>query len=177
MFLRRTIVAAVLTGLLSPFARAEHFLDPEEAARLLFPEADAHKEETVKLAKAQAKEIERRSEGRLYRDKIRRIEARKQGQLLGRVYIDDVIGRENFITYAAAIDAAGAVRGVEILDYRESHGWEVTDPNWLAAFSGLTVKRPPTGGEISNISGATLSCQSLIYGVRRLLITNEVLGR
>ena len=94
-----------------------------------------------------------------------------QGRAIGRVYLDGVIGKTELIDYATAIDADGRVRQVEILTYRESHGYEVRNPRWRQQFVGKGVATPPALGEgIANISGATLSCRHLTDGVRRLLL-------
>lgn len=89
-------------------------------------------------------------------------------------YVDRVIGKHEFITYALVIDAAGKVAGLEILDYRESYGGEVRNPKWRAQFvgkqQGATLKLDV---DIVNLSGATLSCRHLTEGVRRLLATHE----
>lgn len=93
----------------------------------------------------------------------------------GWLIVDEVVGKHEFITYAVALDAAGAVKGVEILDYKESYGGEVRDPRWRAQFTG---KRPNQslrlGADIKNISGATLSSKHITDGVRRLLATYQI---
>ena len=74
-----------------------------------------------------------------------------------------------------ALTRDGAVRNVEILDYRETYGGEVRNPAWRQQFVG---KRFGAGVElgkgIRNISGATLSSRHVTDGVRRLLATWEV---
>ncbi|HEX8936697.1 MAG TPA: FMN-binding protein [Sphingomicrobium sp.] len=89
--------------------------------------------------------------------------------------VDRVIGKHEFITYAVALTRDGAVRNVEILDYRETYGGEVRNPAWRQQFVG---KRFGAGVElgkgIRNISGATLSSRHVTDGVRRLLATWEV---
>jgi Na+-transporting NADH:ubiquinone oxidoreductase subunit C len=81
-----------------------------------------------------------------------------------------VIGKHELIAYALGIAADGAVRGVEILDYREPRGGEIRDPRWRAQFvgkrQGSTLRLEQ---DIQNISGATLSCRHVTDGVRRLL--------
>jgi Na+-translocating ferredoxin:NAD+ oxidoreductase RnfG subunit len=84
--------------------------------------------------------------------------------------VDDVVGKFERITYAVGIGAEGAVRGVEILSYRESHGHEVRLPAWRRQFVGKTASSPLRLGEdIANISGATLSCRHVTDGVRRIV--------
>lgn len=84
--------------------------------------------------------------------------------------VDEVVGKHEMITYAVGIDAAGSVRQVEILEYRESYGYEVANPKWLAQFkgkqNGALLK---LGKDIENISGATLSSKHVADGVRRVM--------
>ena len=88
----------------------------------------------------------------------------------GWFFVDQVLGKHELITYALALDAAGAVISVEVLEYRESHGGEIRMPAWRKQFVGKTsADAGALGGEIKNISGATLSCRHLTEGVQRLL--------
>lgn len=90
-------------------------------------------------------------------------------------YVDRVIGKHEFITYALVIDADGKVAGLEILDYRESYGSEVRNPKWRAQFTGKRQGAPlKLDVDIVNLSGATLSCGNLTGGVRRLLATHAL---
>jgi len=85
-------------------------------------------------------------------------------------FVDAVIGKHDLITYAATIGSDGKLRKVEILEYREAYGSEVHNPRWLAQFTGHQHGDTLRVGEgIQNISGATLSCQHLTEGIRRLL--------
>jgi hypothetical protein len=86
--------------------------------------------------------------------------------------LDQVIGKHEFIHYAVALDAMGAVRQLEILDYHESYGGEVHLPGWRRQFVGKRHGSPvQLNSDIKNISGATLSCGHVTEGVRRLLAT------
>ena len=86
--------------------------------------------------------------------------------------LDQVIGKHEIINYAVALDAAGAVRQLEILDYHESYGGEVHLPAWRRQFVGKKHGAPvEIDKDIKNISGATLSCTHVTEGVRRLLST------
>jgi hypothetical protein len=84
--------------------------------------------------------------------------------------LDQVIGKHELINYAIAIDAHGALRQLEILDYHESYGGEVHLPAWRRQFVGKQHGAAlRLNGDIKNISGATLSCGHVTDGVRRLL--------
>lgn len=89
--------------------------------------------------------------------------------------IDRVLGKHEDITYAVALSAAGAVRGVEIMEYRETYGGEIRHEKWRAQFAGKTAAAPlKLDEDIKNITGATLSCRHVTDGVKRLLATHEI---
>jgi FMN-binding domain len=84
--------------------------------------------------------------------------------------LDQVIGKHSPIRYAVALDAQGALRQIEILEYSESYGGEVRLPAWRKQFVGKRrADRVELDQNIRNISGATLSCGHVTQGVRRLL--------
>ena len=92
----------------------------------------------------------------------------------GWLIVDEVLGKHELITYAVALDTQGRVRGIEILDYRESHGGEIRDPRWRLQFAGKTARDPLLlDRDIRNISGATLSCRHVTDGVKRILAMYE----
>jgi hypothetical protein len=131
-------------------AHGAQYLSVEQAQRALFPEADGFAPTPVRGQRAWA--------------------ASRDGVLLGHVMVDEVVGKHELITYALGVGADGAVRDVEIMDYRESRGGEVRDPRWRAQFKGKRSGSPLRPEEdIQNISGATLSCRHITEGVRRLL--------
>lgn len=175
---RRTFLFTLGALFVPTIVRAEHYLDPQQAARLIFPEAEAFAPAPAQLSADQVAAVRQKSGVRVRQRMIEARAARKGGQTVGWVYIDEVIGKHEFITYAVGIDAGGEVRGVEILDYRETHGGQVRETGWRAQFRGLSLSNPPQlGKDIRNISGATLSCRNVTDGVRRLLATHAVLGR
>jgi Na+-transporting NADH:ubiquinone oxidoreductase subunit NqrC len=74
-----------------------------------------------------------------------------------------------------AIGSDGAVRGIEIMEYSESYGYEVRDPQWRRQFLGKTAaSKLRLGADIQNISGATLSSKHLTQGVKRILVMHEL---
>ncbi len=97
-------------------------------------------------------------------------EARRQGQLLGRAVVEDVIGKSLPITYLLILAPDNRVRAIEILDYREAHGGEVRREKWRAQFAGLGASdEVKLGSDIRNIAGATLSCRALTDAVHDVL--------
>ncbi len=161
----------------SSSGHAVTYMSAPEARSALFPGASAFADRSAALAPEQRKTIQRGSGVSVRNPKVAVWEARdRAGQRLGWVYLDQVLGKHEFITYAVALDPSGAVKGIEILDYRETYGGEIRNPRWRAQFAGKrlgSVLR--LDKDIKNISGATLSCRHVTDGVKRLLATHAVL--
>ncbi|HSC65268.1 MAG TPA: FMN-binding protein [Caldimonas sp.] len=162
-----TLAGAAIAAPASAFA--VDYLSVEQAAQLMFPDADRFELREVTLDAAQLQGLASQSvRGRSARWPVR--VAQRAGQTLGYVVSDDVIGKFELISYAVGIDLDGAVKQVEILSYRESHGGEVRLPAWRRQFIGKTATSPlRVGDDIANISGATLSCTHLTEGVKRIV--------
>jgi len=148
-WVRFTLPAAAVAAIASP-AHAVMYMSVDAAQKLAFPAANRFIENGGLTWKAQAGD-----------------------KLLGLFVVDHVIGKHLYIDYAVALDTAGRVMRVDILQYRESYGGEVREPGWLAQFVGKTSASPlKVGGDIRNISGATLSSQHITEGVKRILATH-----
>lgn len=103
-------------------------------------------------------------------------EARSGNQRAGWLIVDRVLGKHEMITYAVALTPDGAVKAVEILEYRETYGGEIRNPAWRQQFSGKRFgSGVQLGKDIKNISGATLSSRHVTDGIRRLLATYQLL--
>jgi FMN-binding domain len=88
----------------------------------------------------------------------------------GLFIVDRVVGKHEYITVAIGINANGTVKQIEIMDYRESYGYEVRDASWRAQFVGKSASSSlQLGQDIKNISGATLSSKHITDGVKRVL--------
>ena len=151
-------------------ARAVQYLDVSQAQRTLFADATRFEPSPVTLSDNQRHAIEKSSPTRTPIPTDRVWRALAGDRLLGHVIVDEVYGKHEFITYAVAIDPSGAVLGVEIMDYRETHGGEVRQADWRAQFRGKRAADAlELGHGIANISGATMSCKHITDGVKRLL--------
>lgn len=173
---RWSVLAALpATVLVAGTAHAADYLTAEQAQRALIPEAQSFVPYPVTLSAAQMQQIARLSGTAQRTAKPRVWRALRGGAALGWVIVDEVIGKHEYITYAAAISPDGHVIGVEILSYRESRGGQVRDPRWRARFRGKTLADPlRLNQDIPNISGATLSSRSVTDGVKRLLALHAV---
>ncbi|GJE37354.1 FMN-binding protein [Methylobacterium persicinum] len=162
--------AAALSVVCTAPARAAVYLTLAEAQRILFPGASLTPV-TVALSSDQVAAIEAELGVTVRNRQVRAWKASTGGWLI----VDEVLGKHEFIPIALAIDRSGAVRGVEILEYRESYGDGVREAGWRAQFTGKRRGAALRLGEdIRNISGATLSSRHITDGVKRLLTTYAV---
>ena len=154
---------------------ATEYLSVEGAQKALFPQADSFTEMVVSLSPAQRDQVARLAGPQAPHRSLRVFKALRGSELLGYAFVDEVIGREDFITYAAGIDAAGRLSPVEVLAYRESHGGEIRSDAWRRQFAGRdSLARVRVRTDIKNIAGATLSCEHVTEGVRWLMALWEV---
>lgn len=159
---------------LAPFAlfaaapsQAEVYFTLEQAQAALFP-GETLTAHPVTLSDEQAASIEKASRVRVREKTVQAWKAAGGGWLL----VDQVLGKHEFIHYAIALGPDGAVRRIEILEYRETYGGDVRNPLWRAQFTGKKAGAAlKIDEDIDNISGATLSCVHITEGVRRLLAT------
>jgi Na+-transporting NADH:ubiquinone oxidoreductase subunit C len=169
-------VLPVAVGIVVPLpSYALQYLTVPAAQRLSFPEADQFVVAHVKFTPAQVQAIETMSgQKQLLRgQEIWR--ASQGGKLQGYFIVDYVIGKHLVIDYSVALSPEGVVRRIEILNYRESYGGEISNPDWRKQFVGKTARsRLALNDGITNISGATLSSRHVTEGVRRVLATYEI---
>ncbi len=137
------VLAPVVAAIVIPGARATTYLDVAGAQQAIFP----------------GRRFQAVEEGRLWKA--------PDGSLL---IVEKVVGKHEWITIAIGIGPDGAVRGIEIMQYNESYGYEVREASWRRQFVGKTAGSPLTlGVDIKNISGATLSCKHITDAVKRVL--------
>ena len=152
----------------APAAMATVYLSPEQALDAIFPDKKAgdFKASTLKLTKDQRKAVTV-STGLSVRDQEIKVWTASDGS---QMYVHQVVGKHEFITFSMGVGADGKVRGVEILEYKETYGGEVRRPEWRKQFKGKKLGDGfKLGKDIMNISGATLSSHSVTDGVNRLL--------
>ena len=150
-------------------AQAMVYMSTEQAQKLMFGD-EALSPLPLILSPEQSAAIEKDSGVKVYAGSLRAWKAAD-----GYFFVDAVIGKHDLITYAVALSADGKLRQLEILEYREAYGGDVRNPRWRAQFIGKQHGDPVRIGEgIQNVSGATLSCEHLTDGIRRLLSTYAI---
>lgn len=167
----RALVMLPLAACVVPtLAHARIQIGVEEAQQRLFP-GQKLSPHPVYLSEAQ-------------RDKMRELSSVREPFKSERIWrsaeggwfiVDEVLGKHEMVKYALAILPNGSIKGIEIMEYVESYGYEVADAAWRQQFvgktSGSTLKLKQ---DIQNLSGATLSCKHLTDGVKRLMVMYEL---
>lgn len=157
-------------------AYAAQYLTVEQAQAALFPAGTSFAVHPLELGEAQREAIEKDSGQRVREARPQVWRALAQGKPAGWFFVDQVIGKHEFITYALGLDPDGAVRGIEILDYRETYGGEIRNAAWRQQFAGKHHGDVfKLGDTIRNVTGATLSCRNVMNGVKRLLSMHALL--
>lgn len=171
----RATVLGVCAIAASGSAFATQYLSIDEAQHVLFQDATEFKPILLALSTEQMRQVEKLS-GLPARSVQWRVMSAWHGEtLLGYVVFDDVVGKYELISYAVGMNRDATVGQIEILAYRESHGFEIRNAAWRKQFAGKSVQAGLTVGEgIANISGATLSATHVTDGVRRIAAVVQV---
>ena len=171
-----TSAATVAAFVVTAPARAVEYATVEEAAKRSFPDATSFKETTLQLSADDARAVARATGLALRSASMRALVALGGERPLGVVVVDGVIGKFEMIDFAVGIAVDGKIRNVEILTYRESHGFEVRLPAWRKQFVGKgKADKLRVDEDINNISGATMSATHVTDGVRRIVAVVDAL--
>ena len=166
----RSLIVPALICFASPAVYAATYFSVGEAQQAIFPGA-TFTALPLTLTNAQRSEIKKKS-GVPVRVKEIKVWRASSG---GFFIVDEVVGKHEFIVYAIGINLDGSVKQIEIMDYRESYGYEIRNKDWRKQFVGTTADAPlKLDQDIKNISGATLSCRHVTDGVKRVLAMYEI---
>jgi len=162
-------------GLVVTKAFAADYMTAEQAQKTMFPDATSFEPVPLALSADQLKQLADRAGGPAKPGIWRAWQAKQGDKAVGYFVTDAVIGKFELINYAVGLNPAGEISDVEILTYRESHGYEVRNKPWRAQFVGKSAKSAlRIGDDINNISGATLSCTHLTDGIRRIAVMAQL---
>ncbi len=163
------LAASALAALLVPagYVVASDYMSVDAAQRNLFGQADRFEEVVLALSQAQKASVAELAGPQPPHRSLRAWKAMHGADVLGFVFVDEVLGRQDMITYAVGIDRSGRLGALEVLSYRESHGGEIRGTAWRKQFEGRQgLEHLRYGLDIKNIAGATLSCEHVTQGVR-----------
>jgi DtxR family Mn-dependent transcriptional regulator len=155
---------------------AQEFLTKEQAVERIFGSYDELIARECPVSDAQRSLIEQQAGCAVAEQSLTFLMARRAGEPLGWVYVGDVAGLYEPITFAVGIGAAGQVKDVEILVYRESRGGEVRRRRFLNQYRGKDAdSRLKLHDDVLNITGATVSSRAVTYGVKKALVAFRAL--
>ena len=166
-----TLALVPVAALIAPaVAHAKIYVSVEETQQRLFP-GEKLTPNPVVLTEAQREKMRELSS---VREAFRGERVWKTGR--GDWFIvDEVVGKHEMVKYALAINADGTIKGIEIMEYVESYGYEVGEASWRNQFVGKTADATlKLNKDIKNIAGATLSCKHLTDGAKRLMVMHDL---
>ena len=85
------------------------------------------------------------------------------------LFLDQVYGLNDIVTYVLGVDAQGSVTGLEVLTCAEGYCDSVFTMEWRAQMSKSTHGHWMPGDVVTLISGATLSTTHIAEGVKKIL--------
>jgi Na+-translocating ferredoxin:NAD+ oxidoreductase RnfG subunit len=129
-----------------------------------------------RLSGAEIDSIAQLSHSRWQHDSIHVYVCSAHQTTVGYGFVDDVKGKVQFITYLTGIHPEGKVQDIDILAYRESYGGEVAYESFRKQFHDKSsADKLIPGKDIKNISGATISVRAITTGVKKILLTYDLL--
>lgn len=144
-------------------AQAKIYMDIAQAQQLMFPGATFEKN-FITLDQNQFNEIIKDTNVNVYTREVKAWRVSTGGWFI----VDQVRGKDDWISYAVAITPKGTVDQVEILECLENYNG-ITIPEWRAQFYGK--KRGARFDNIGLISGSTLSSSQMVQGIKKILST------
>jgi Na+-translocating ferredoxin:NAD+ oxidoreductase RnfG subunit len=155
---------------ISAAAYGTTYMTVEQAQAAMFPGTQLTRA-FVTLTREQASAIENRTGVNVRKAQVQVWKAADGGYFI----VDEAIGKHELFTIALGLNADSSVKRIEILDYKESYGYEVRNEAWRKQFTGKnSTASLKLGDDIKNISGATLSCRHVTEAVKRLLATYDI---
>lgn len=156
---------------------AEVFLKEDDAPKTMFAAGDSSVRKTVALTAAELEKLSLAIGRKVELSKYSYFEVRVGAELLGRIFLLDVVGQSQPISFAIAVKPDGEVHDVQVLVYREAHGDEIRDRRFRRQFTGKKVRDSLVfGKDIEAVSGATISSRAATFAVKKALGLHEVVA-
>ena len=141
------------------------YLSLAQAQAVLFPGARfTPRDMTLSIAQIDA--LMKAGPGNLVSAKVKAWRVSTGGWL----FLDQVIGRNDRISYVVGIGADGTIKGIEVLVCIPEYDG-IRQPKWIGQFLGRRHSNADLTSIVEYISGVTLSSEHITQGVRRILAT------
>ena len=149
----------------------EIYFTEDEAARVMFPDSDNIRGETLTLTAEQKSFVEKVIGWEFPESTFNVFIGETQGKIDGYAVIQNTIGKHRPITYMVGVTPTGECMNFEVLVYREARGNEIATKRFNYQYQGKTIGDPVRiNRDIINITGATMSVRSASAGVKRVLV-------
>ena len=149
----------------------EIYFTEDEAAKVMFPDSESIRRETLTLTAEQKELVEQRIGWKFPETSFPVYLGETQGKIDGYAIVQNTIGKHRPITYMVGVDEEGEVANFEVLVYREARGNEIAKKRFNYQYQGKDIRDPiRINRDIINISGATMSVRSASAGVKRVLV-------
>ena len=168
--LRAALLLAAACFAALPAGAVQVYHTDDEALALAFPDATRIEQRVVSLTEAEQARVAAEL-GYAARDRTVVLREAFHGDaLLGHALVLEEIAKTLPFRFLVAITPEGKVDQVLLLTYREPRGYEIERDAFRAQYQGKALADPIRRGEdIRNLTGATISVDSLSRGVRRAL--------
>ncbi len=169
------VPAAVIAS--APALAGAHYLTLDQAQNILFPGATFTNDFRT-LTDDQIDQIVSEIDVKVWNRKVRVWRVSTGGWFI----IDQVRGKDDWVSYAVGLDETGAVTGIEILECWEQYN-QIRHPAWRdqftgarhGEFAGTRYGKIRDDSKVQSITGTTLSAVHITEGVTRLLATFAVI--
>jgi len=157
-------------GLGSLYSQTTVYLKPDEALKLIFKDSQEVIKEDHPINDSIQQKAKSLNNSELPKKSYSFYLGKTNGKVDGYALIDEQLGKALPITFITKLNTQGQVEQVEIMVYRESHGGEVASKRFLNQFKDKRLNDElRLHGTITHVTGATISSQALVIGVKRAL--------
>lgn len=165
---------AVMVATIATSALFAQGLSREEALAAVYPGAEVRADQ-VFLTPAQLKHVVLRAGTDPASALVARYIATRNGQIVGRAYVDTHTVRTKKESLLISLDAHGRVMRVDVTAFLEPSEYRASEP-WLGQFRGRALDADlGLNRAIRPIAGATLTARAANSAVRRVLAIDEIL--
>ena len=170
----RILVFLVAYTILTPGAAQAQVLARAEALAAAYPDAEIRSEQ-IFLTSEQLRQAEEVANVGVTAALVARYVATRNGQVVGRAYVDTHIVRTKRESLLISLDANGRVIRIDVTAFQEPAEY-LPSPLWLAQHEGHALSDDlQLHRAIRPIAGATLTAQAVTDSTRRILAIDRML--
>lgn len=172
-FMRCILIAIALLAF-GTRAEAQLNLSSKEALELAFPKAKFERKSLI-LSKDQRKEVTKLAGRKPSSSRFRPYRAIQDKKVLGTVYFDTRKVRSKAQTLMIVVDPDGKIARIEVLRFDEPREY-LAPAIWMGQLKGKSLSDSlKIKGDLTNVTGATLTAHANVHAVREVLAAHHVL--